>query len=279
MHSDVTVVICSCDKYEDAWFPFFEMLRIYGGDFAYPIVLNTEQKSYSNAHFDVRVINTPGRATWSERMKNVLSQIETEYIFLLLEDYFLKAPFDHERFGIALEYMRAHEDVGFMDIAPRYASNAEEARAYQKLTDIEDEFFVRENKKFNITLVPSLWRRNVFMDLLRDHEDVWSFEYFSGIRARNSGIKVVRYITRTPTIYEYDFQVWTGMGITRGQWLPKNVTFFEKHGVAVNYDNLGILNVTSLSDIRILNRKSPKVIWNSLKRKIRVFYYRKQSLY
>lgn len=278
MRNDVTLLVSSCDKYEDAWHPFFEMLHIYGDAFSYPIVLNTESKSYSSPHFNVRVINNQGKMTWSERMKRVVSQIDTEYIFLLLEDYFLKAPFGYDRFEKVLDYMDCHPDVGFVDIAPRYASNAEEAQENQKLSDIDDEFYVRDNAKFNITVVPSVWRREVLLNILRDHEDVWAFEYYSGIRAKKAGIKIVRYITRTPTIYEYDFQVWTGMGITRGQWLPGNVQFFRTHGVAVNFENLGILNVESLDDIRKLNRKSPKVIMKSIKRRIHELANRRKSM-
>lgn len=257
---------------------FFEMLHIYGGKFSYPIFLNTETKHYASPYFDIRVINSLGKMTWSERMKNVVTQIDTEYVFLLLEDYFLKAPFGYERFEKALDFINNHHDVGFMDIAPRYASNAEEAVKIQNIIDIDDEFYVRTNDKYNITIVPSIWRCDFLLNMLRDHEDVWAFEYYSGIRARKAGMKVVRYITHTPTIYEYDFQVWTGMGITRGQWLPKNVEFFKEHGVEVNFDNLGIQNVESLDDIRKLNRKSPKVMIKSLKRKIYEILNRGKSL-
>lgn len=278
MHNNVTLLVNSCDKYEDAWHPFFEMLHIYGGEFPYPIVLNTETQNYASPYFNIRVINSHGKMTWSERLKNVVSQINTEYIFLLLEDYFLKAPFDYDRFQIVLDYMDNHPDVGFLDIAPRYAASPEEALRNQKLIDIDDEFYVRDNDKFNITVVPSIWRRDFLLNLIRDHEDVWAFEYYSGIRARQTGMKVVRYITRTPTIYEYDFQVWTGIGITRGQWLPQNVEFFAKHGVSVNFENLGILHVNSLQEIKKLNRKSPRVMIKSVKRRIHDTINRRKSL-
>lgn len=49
--NDVTLLVSSCDKYEDTWHPFFELLHIYGNGFSCPIVLNTEKKQYSNAEF------------------------------------------------------------------------------------------------------------------------------------------------------------------------------------------------------------------------------------
>lgn len=276
--NDVTLLVSSCDKYKDAWHPFFEMLRIYGGEFSFPIVLNTETGTYKSEHFDVRVVNTPWKATWSERMRNVLSQIETEFVLLTLEDYFLKAPFDHKRFEKVMEYIRCHEDVGVVDISPRWVSCQQDVADNLKTNDFEDSFFVRNRESFNITVVPTVWRRDFLMDLLRDHEDVWSFEIYSGIRAKNTGKKVVRFSTPTPTIYEYDYQVWTGMGITRGQWLPRNVDFFKTHGVEVNFDNLGILNVRSVEEIKQLHKKDLRSILSGIRRRIRNILTKRKSL-
>lgn len=275
---DVTLLVSSCDKYEDAWHPFFELLHIYGNDFSYPIVLNTETKNYTNKHFDIRVINTPEKATWSERMTNVLNQIDTEFVFLVLDDYFLKDYFDTERFEKVLDYMRTHKDVGFVDISPRWATSEEEVQKNLKDNDIKDDFYVRERDEWNITIVPSVWRKDFFLNLLRKHEDVWMFEYYSGIRAKKTEMKIVRFVTRMPTIYEYDFQVWTGMGITRGQWLPKNVEFFEKHGIDVNFSNLGILNVSSSEEIKAMNRRSVSYILNAIKNKIHKKITKSKSL-
>lgn len=256
---NVTMVVCSCDKYEDAWHPFFELLYQYSKDFPYPIVLNTEKKDYVDSHFNVRVIHSPKWYTWSKRLLHVLSQIDSEYIFLMLEDYFLQSTFDQGRFDKVLSYMQQNKDVGIVDISPRWAASAEDVIRNQSDNDIEDHFYIRQKEEWNITVVPSVWRKAALEQILREHEDVWQFEYYSGIRAKQANIKVARFVTRMPTIWEYEFQVWTGMGITRGQWLPKNAEFFEQHGIKVNFENLGILNVQSMDEI-----KQMKKSWSSL---------------
>lgn len=279
MNKDITFLVNSCDKYEDAWHPFFECLRIFGVPTEYEMVLNTETKQYSSDYFNVRVVNTPEKCTWSERLMNVVSQIDTEYIFFTLEDYFLKAPFDNERLQKVIEFMNKKPDVGFADISPRYAGSTEEAESNKvEFRDVEDEFVIRNNEKYNINTAVSVWRTSALKKLIRPHEDVWQFEYYSGYRARNEGIKVLRYRTSTPTIFEYDFQVWSGMGITRGQWLPKNPEFFEQLGIDVNFDRLGILNVSSVAEIRELNRSSLKTMIKKIPRKIRWYLDKPKSL-
>ena len=44
--NDITIIVNSCDKYSDLWYPFFELLRIQWPDLSYPIILNTESKTY-----------------------------------------------------------------------------------------------------------------------------------------------------------------------------------------------------------------------------------------
>lgn len=278
-YHDITFVICSCDKYEDAWHPFFELLHIYGVDPTYPMVLNTETKQYTSPHFNIRVVNTTEKVTWSKRMRNVLEQIDTEFVFLLLEDYFLKAPFDNARFESVLDYMRTHPDVAFLDIAPWYSNSVEEVEAHQRNhVNTPDSFRERNNKNYNICVVPSIYRRDAFLDLLRDHEDVWQYERYVGIRAAKHGYKVVRYNTHTPTIYEYDFQqTGSGLGITRGQWLPGNAAFFAQHGIEANLDRLGVLDVATIEEIKNL-RRSPKEFLRVTIRKLKTILNLPKSL-
>ncbi len=272
-------MINSCDKYEDAWHPFFECLWHFAGELPYPIVLNTETKNYSSPHYDILTVNSPNAKTWSARLLNVLEHVETEYVFFLLEDYFLKDRFDKDRFESVIDYMRCHPDVGLVDIRPRWAtSEEEEALNCERYKSIEDSFAERNLDSFNITCSPAIWRTETLKALLRPHEDIWSFEFYSGIRARKYGIKVIRFYTRVPTIYEYDYQVWTGMGITAGQWLPKNKAFFDSLGIDVNFDRLGILNVSSLDEIKKKNKMSFKTVVKKVVQKVKKRVNKHKSL-
>ena len=105
MKADVTFLINSCDKYEDAWHPFFECLWHFAGEIPYPIILNTETKQFSSPRYSILCINTGTKKhmSWSERLLRVLDSVKTDFIFFLLEDYFLKDRFDRERFNIVVE--------------------------------------------------------------------------------------------------------------------------------------------------------------------------------
>lgn len=78
--SEVTILVSSCDKYEDAWEPFFRLLNIQWPDCPYNIVLSTETKNYDCDFLNVETINSSPKLSWSSRLKNVLTQISTEYV-------------------------------------------------------------------------------------------------------------------------------------------------------------------------------------------------------
>ena len=137
----------------------------------------------------------------------------------------------------------------------------------------------RNSDRFNITCSPGIWRTEALRSLLRTHEDVWDFEYYVGIRAKKYKWKVVRYDTRTPAVYDYDDQILgSGMGITGGHWLPANKPFFDSLGIEVNYGRLGILDVSSLEDIRRKNRTNLVTILKKIPRKLRKRLNKQKSL-
>ena len=57
MDSNCTVVVNGCDKYKDAWLPFFELIKIYWKSLRQPFVLNTEKERYNCEGIDLTCVN------------------------------------------------------------------------------------------------------------------------------------------------------------------------------------------------------------------------------
>ena len=233
MNEDVTVLVSSCDKYEDAWEPFFRLFHIMGADKATsnPVVLNTETKCYSCDYMQVKTINTPGKATWSERLLHVLGEINTDFVFHVLEDFFIQQPFNLHYFEKVMDEMRSHPEEGAMHITPngRFPADAQEM------------FLERKFEKLNITVTCVIWRRTFLIDLLRKHENIWQFEWYSTFRAKKffPNVKIMQYNERFPIIFDYRVNISEGYGITESKWLPKNKELFDKYNIKVDYERLG----------------------------------------
>ena len=61
-----SLLINTCDNYEDTWIPFFSLLSNYWGECPYSIYLNTEEKNISYNNLDIEVINHSKNMQWSD---------------------------------------------------------------------------------------------------------------------------------------------------------------------------------------------------------------------
>ncbi len=267
MNKDVTILVNSCDKYEDAWEPFFRLLKIHWpecGD--YKIVLSTESKVYNCDFLDVKTINPPlslKNSSWSARLNNALEQIDTEYILFFLEDFFLLEKVQTDIFKKALEIIESDQEIGLITF-----KTTDLISMFSGKTDYEKCFYeVRRNIPDRTNVLIGLWRKKYYLDLLYGEENPWEYERNSNIRSKFAGYKVYTqsYDCSFPT-FQYCMNPKSGYGITQGKWLCKNKELFESNGVYnVNYDNLGVFEKTT--SYKEIQNKSREEIKNKLEQR------------
>ena len=111
---ECTVLINSCDKYEDAWYPFFELVKKYWRGCNYHFFLNTETKQYSHSGIDLTVINTHSNnatPSWGKRTKECLQQISSPYVLLLLEDFFFQRDVNQKEFEKCIQMLKDNPEL------------------------------------------------------------------------------------------------------------------------------------------------------------------------
>lgn len=239
---NLTILVNSCDKYEDAWEPFFKILKLQWPECEqYRIVLNTESKVYDCDFLNVETICGGKDVTWSQRLKYVLERIETDYILYFLEDFFLLEKVSNETFEEALKLIQDSHDIGYIGL--KY----QKKREYRNPDDEDNSVrFINKDKIVTVNRINSmsaLWNKSWLMSLIKDHETPWEFELYGSERSRRTPEKVLIINNEDgccPCVFNYNVNVEYGHGLTFGQWLPKNVELFEQYGIEVNFDNLGI---------------------------------------
>lgn len=244
---DCTILVNSCDKYEDAWDPFFRILKMQWPECPYDIVLSTETKSYKSDLLNVKTINASPNLSWSSRLKCTLKQIETEYVLFFLEDFFLLEKVQTDVFNLALDLIKSDKSIGLVSF------NKKNLGAVFPIEPNYANLFVELKKKNNTrtNVLVGLWRREAFLKLVIDGENPWEYERNSNIRSKYTGFKIYtqNYETSFPA-FRYCMNPKDGYGITGGKWLNKNREFFESKGIFdVNYDNLGVFEDSITYDI------------------------------
>ena len=237
---DFTILVNSCDKYSDAWEPFFKLLKIYWPECVnYRIILNSETKVFNCNFLNVETV-CGGHATWSKRLKNVLKKIDSEIVVFLLEDFFLKSTVNQNAFQKTLEAMLEDKTIGYIGL--KYRPDRKLKNGFSP-----DEHFVSRDLlpvKYRLPLVSSMWNRDYFIKIIRDHETPWEFEEYAGIRSKKYNYKVLDINNNTgffEAVFDYNIDMQYGIGIAKGKWLmPKTKEFLDQYGIEVDYNNLGV---------------------------------------
>lgn len=240
---DFTIIINSCDKYADAWEPFFRLLKLQWPECSdYEIILNSETKVFNCDFLNVKTI-CGGKTTWSIRLKNVLKSIDSKLVVFLLEDFFLKSPVNQNDFQEIVDLM-LKENIGYVGL--KYRPN----RFLKDGTLPKEKLIERDNLNVNLRLplISSIWNRKYFIKILRNHESPWDFEKYAGIRSKRYKMRVLDANNNQGyynAIFDYDIDMQYGIGIAKGKWLmPKTKEFLDSYGFEVNYDSLGVDNET-----------------------------------
>ena len=165
-NTDCTVLVCSCDKYHDVEKPFIALWRKFWPDCPFETVLLSE--TLSTEGFD-RAILTGGEKTWCEMLAEALEKIESPYVLMLMNDYFLNAPVETAAF------------LRRLDEAKRF--NAASLRLNpmppgQKPWEGSDLLEMPKNVAYCVTCQASIWNKGFLQCLARRNKSAWEFERY-----------------------------------------------------------------------------------------------------
>lgn len=186
-------------------------IRRYGKKFSKKII-------YSNTY------------KWAHSLKEWLSQIDSEYILLLLDDHIIKE-FNKKHINIILEDMKKN-NINFCQLT--YGSDT-------LLSILHPESFfygILPKGKYSINLQPSIWEKKTLYETLKNIDTAWDFEIKSSYQfnINKSNIKGIFYLSKNLRFYEQYME--------RGRYYPER---FKK---AINKNLHYLLKREKLGKIR-----------------------------
>ena len=228
-----SILVNTSDGFEDAWNPFFELLKIHWPESVkYKIYLNTEKKTYSNPHFNI--ISTKvnegmeRRLTWSECLKMAIDKIETPLILYLQEDYFLKSSVNHSDILKYVHILEKDPSVKCIYLTESGAKKTSPSHIYEGMS------VVAQKTKYRLSTQASLWRKDVLKSYLEDDENGWMFEIYGSIRSSKNletflkiddeELEPLRYIQT---------------GIMKGKWKGEVKYLFANNNIEVDFTERG----------------------------------------
>jgi len=236
----LTIIVCSCDKYDDLWFPYFEIFKNQWKDCKYPLLLNTESKKYEHDGLKIKCLQLyteeqAGNVAWSDRIKETLKHVDTEFVLITLDDHFLLSPVDSAKFEKAFDIIKKHRRISalsFMAFMPKDTKTKwRENFGKLKVSDY-----------FRINLDTAIWRREALLQNLKPGENAWEFELNGTERALWDFTEYYRYKQGAEPILDISFHLRRGYGLIRGKWCWANPDLFKQFNIPMDFSKRGYMD-------------------------------------
>ena len=207
---DCTLVVNSCDAYSDTWFPFFHCLEEYWKDCPYPIVLNTESKHFEYDGFDIKQykLYPNHKIKWSRMLKETLKRIDTKYVLLTQDDYWLEDVVDQDKVEQCLKWMEQDDNIAVFSFMPAHTPNIK--------NDKYSGFELRpRNGTYRFNCQIAVWRRERLIKFLGSFYSPWEWEIYGSFAGRVYKDEFYVVSNGDPLIFKY----YRGGALRRGKWI------------------------------------------------------------
>lgn len=249
-NSDCTIVINSYDGGEDLWDGFFTCLEENWPDNPFKIILNTESKKYNSNSLCVTTYNNEKLIlnTWAYRFKRVLKKIDTEYVLVFLDDFWLDKKVDTKLIIRMIDIMKKDNNISNICFRNRINECIDNGR-YELLVE-------RKNDSpyvFNCQV--GIWKRKRLIRFLRNHESAWDWELYGNHRAKKVKDKFYCIKKNYPEPFVY-----SDAGIIhRGKWIKEDALYYaNKYNIKIDFSKRGfeISNIFQKDEEKPISKKN-----------------------
>lgn len=232
---DCTILVNSCDKYEDILDTFFELLHRFWPDIPFEIALSTESLEYKNKYFEIKNLHPKNKeCSWTERIEDTLNQISSNYVLLMLDDLFLYDYVQTEKVLENLQSLKENDKIVNFTYWPI-------------LNDTEESVYPgfkkrKEVAKYKVAAILGLWNKKHFLKYVKGYkENIWEFEPNATIRSNTLYKSDEFYVSKDfpKQIFPYNFAKY---GLFSGKWFKANKELFKSLGIKIAFKKRGFYN-------------------------------------
>lgn len=213
---NISLVILSCDKYNDTWEIFWKLKNKYWKDCPYKVYIATENKTCS--YFNT--IKTQG--SWTKRARDTLQKIDTKYVLVMMDDFFIRNKVDQGRLNTIESHFK--DNVACFDLQQPYSTQIEES-------DLEGFKIKSGDCTYKCSCQPALWDRLKLIELLSGDKSPWEWELYTTS-------PYIHYINSGDLIIDIGFHN-KEFSITQGKWSKEIIPFFKSENIDIDYTKRG----------------------------------------
>lgn len=215
---DMSIVVMSCDKYEDCWNPYMQCLHKFWPECSYPTVLCSESKD--SDMFDKCILS--GSTTWSERLLNALDNLDNKYVLFTLDDFWLSQIVDDKKIKVYISCFENNPKIGVIYLDENLKTKCDYADGLQEIPF---------ETAYRVNAGPAIWKVNALRSVIRKEESAWDFERMGSYRSEGK-----EFIALQTEKSEWK-RVFAYGAVERGKWDKRLSTVLQNEGIDVNLGN------------------------------------------
>lgn len=165
------ILVLSCDKYSDAWDDFFNLKERFWPNCPYQWHIVTETKDYQRDRVDTILCGLD--LNWAGRLRKAVQSVNSPYIGLFLEDYFIKAPIDNDKIASYVSLMQ-REKVSYLTLGNvfRHILSQPDLEHFS-----EHLVVIPQHLKYGIDTSAAIWDKSFLLEKIGDGDySAWQFE-------------------------------------------------------------------------------------------------------
>lgn len=243
--SEISLLICSCDKYEDVWELCAKSIDLYWPKCPYKKILLTESKMIPEKCEIDDVINTKSTG-WSDMLHEALSRTDSDFVVFMLEDQWPVSEVNQEAIDLAYSYMIENPEVAIMYFEPSRENGVKKSKP------VDDNYNeIPFGAPYRLSCAPGIFRRDFLYNMTSESISPWDFER----------IKSFDEIGRNVRVLELKNCNWNRIDETgavfRGKWVPGVKEYAEGVGVELDFTVRG-----EQTKKEVLKRKAKDFVFN-----------------
>jgi hypothetical protein len=209
------IMVVSCDRYSDVWSPFFQLFKRFWPDCPYRIFFVTNNLDPKQP--GVTTIRTGDDTTWATQLLSALDRIDSPYVIMLLEDYFIRSAVSTDRVRQLVE-TGIKMNVHCLRLTPRPAPT-------RPVPGSSGLGFLQPGDHYRVSTQAALWRVETLRALLRPDQSGWDFE-IQGTELSAGFTGGFLGVYRPALDYV--------QGVVKGKWYPRGLAACRRAGIEVD---------------------------------------------
>lgn len=242
----LTILVNSCDAYDDLWDPFFKLFSKFGeGLKNCQIILNCDHKKFSYDGLNIVCPNNyKTNQPWGKRVKNCLKHVKTDYVFFLIDDFFVQSKVDLSMFKKCIKWLDENKDVSCFNFISIESAQKESDK-------FKDFCLIDPNASYRYNAQAAIWRKEDLANSLLENESAWDWELLGNVRNSvinsKKQIYMLKYGIKSP--YNYNFIQYEQSNkdnivvispVMKGKWAISVIDdCFRKNEIYIDYNKRG----------------------------------------